>query len=476
VSELGHPVTSLAAARLRSRPAVTLLAALGVLTGGAVAAGSAWTGMAVAFAGAFLLVGFLLWRDERGPRASYFVIEAPVLLLLLTTYSISRRRDVASLTETPLDSSAQLKLILVGSALLLGGMAWLAWGESSRTFPLAFQLYSLYVVVVLVGAINSVDPALTLYRGIELAAVVVSVSAAYRVFGGAAVSRLEKLLYRLTLVLVCSVWVGVLVAPDQAVVPASTSPLPWQIQGVYPAIASNGVGTLGVLLAVWSIARLFSRESEDRARPALLLAAAVLGMATQLLAQYRTGYVALAVAAALFLALRGRKALAVLVVAAGLAVTFWGLSAATERAEPLVLRGQSVDQAADLSGRRFFWEHSLPIWRESPLVGGGLLTATRLEVLPSIGYSETATIHGTWVEALVGTGVVGTCLLALALLALWRDAVPEAVRQGGRIVPLALVSVLTVRSLTGSSFESLGLGALLILTLALSLHEARHER
>ena len=87
-------------------------------------------------------------------------------------------------------------------------------------------------------------------------------------------------------------------------------------------------------------------------------------------------------------------------------------------------------------------------------------------MLPSIGYPDTATIHGTWIEALVGTGVVGTALLAASLLVLLQRALSVAVRDG-RVIPAVLVVAMLVRSTTGSSVESLGLGALLVLVLAL---------
>jgi O-antigen ligase len=106
-----------------------------------------------------------------------------------------------------------------------------------------------------------------------------------------------------------------------------------------------------------------------------------------------------------------------------------------------------------------------------------LLTSTRLEVLPSIGLQNTATIHGTWIETLVGTGLVGTALLAAALLLLLYHGAVDALRRNGRVVPAVLAVSLIVRSFTGSSVESLGIGVLLLVVFALALApEPRRQR
>ena len=119
------------------------------------------------------------------------------------------------------------------------------------------------------------------------------------------------------------------------------------------------------------------------------------------------------------------------------------------------------------------WNAAIPYWRESPVFGRGLMTSTRLEVLPSLGLESTATIHGTWIETLVGTGLVGTVLLAASALALLYRGLLEALRRNGRVVPAVLAVSLIVRSFTGSSVESLGIGVLLLMVLALGLADDR---
>ena len=120
-----------------------------------------------------------------------------------------------------------------------------------------------------------------------------------------------------------------------------------------------------------------------------------------------------------------------------------GPSSLVGEVEPYALRGQTPEEARELSSRLDYWSAALPVWRESPLIGKGLLTGTRFEVLAPLGLTFTSGIHSTWVEALVGTGVIGLALVSLSflitfkrafVLALWSgDLVPGAAadRAGG---------------------------------------------
>jgi O-antigen ligase len=134
-------------------------------------------------------------------------------------------------------------------------------------------------------------------------------------------------------------------------------------------------------------------------------------------------------------------------------------------AEPYVLRGQTFEQAKGLNSRVSWWTAGLAAWREAPLVGKGLLTGTRFEVLPQLGRTETSSIHGTWIEALVGTGAIGCGLLALAYL----TALGRAIRSADQFAVLML-ALIGVRSLTGSSIESFSAVVLLFLVAALGPH------
>jgi O-antigen ligase len=471
----GHTAAPRFPRGLRAREAAAAAASAG-LVGWAIALGHPWAELATAAVLVFAVAARARWHAVR-LSSSFLVIELPVLLLLFLDVYYPRARTATDLASNPLDSGGMAKVAAVGLAMLVGGLAFATSTSVPRPTTAPFRLFVLYVVVVFFGVWASVDPLLTTFRGLEIASAVVVVGGAYRRYGQVAVARIEQLLYGVTVALVLSVWIGVAVARSKALVPTPASPLPWQIQGVYPMIASNGVGTLGVILALWSLARLVSTSPRERMRRPAGIALTALGIATLLAAQYRTGYAAFAAGVALLLALRGRKTLAAAIGLFAAVAMYWGLATVGTSTEPLLLRGDTPERASQLSGRISMWHAAIPFWHESPIFGRGLLTSTRLEVLPSIGLQNTATIHGTWIETLVGTGLVGTILLAAALVLFLYRGVADALRRNGRVVPAVLAVSLIVRSFTGSSVESLGIGVLLLVVFTLALApEPRRQR
>ena len=374
-----------------------------------------------------------------------------------------RVRATEDLAENPLDAAGLFRIACVGAAGLLAVVSFLIPARMPRPdggllkSPL-FRIYVLYVFTVFLGAPLSEQPVLTAYRGIELAVAMLVFAGAYRRIGTSSAARIQSVLYWFAIAMLCSVWAGVVVSPDLAVREVSagfenvTTPIPWQIEGVFPTISSNLVGALAALVMFWSIGRVIGEKGSFS--PRLGRAIAVFGFVTLIAAQYRTGYVAVLLAAFVAVVVLRKKVVATFVVALAVAALVTGV-ASVAPAEEFVLKGQDVEttSATTLTGRLEWWERALPVWRESPVIGKGLLTATRFEVLSSLGVEEGSTIHSTWVEALLGTGVVGVVLLLLCLAGAWVQAIRQALRDARHMVPALVLGVITVRSLTGSSFE-----------------------
>jgi O-antigen ligase len=457
-----------------------LLLPLGLLVwwiGRAVGLGGTQQAIALVVAGVVLVivVGGVLIARRVGHGA--LALELPVVLLLLSTL-VFRQRSAVDLAGDPLDAAAQFRVAAVGLAALLGIFA-LVWGQGAglkRVTTLPFRLYALYVLVVFAGAPGSVDPPLTAYRGAELVAGLIVLAGARRKLGEQAVPRIEATLYWFCVVMLVAAWANVVLYPDDAIIRLANPAIPieWQIQSVYPSIAPNGVGLLGVIVAAWSPARIRQGVGQAGLRWPVAYLLAGVGTFTLIAAQYRTGYVALPAALAIYVLVRGKKVLATILVGTAVSVAIWAPTA-TKEAQPYLLRGQDVEQIGDLSRRTEYWRHALPIWEQSPLIGRGLLTASRFEVLAPLGLQYTAGIHGTWPEALVGTGVIGTALLALVFLITVGRAIREA-RGAGRVAPLLLLTVLAVRSVTGPTFESFHYTALIFLWLTLSMEDIRGRR
>ncbi|SRR6266545_1972709 len=429
---------------------VSLLVVIGA--GATLTVGPPWAVILLGLSAA-TLCGVLLYRLA---GSSIFGIEVPLVLLLSST-TVWRIRSSMDLADNPLDTAGTVRIGQILLATLLALLALLLpRAQTLRTpLPTPWWLYAAYILVVFLGAPLSVDAPITAYRGVELAAGFLLLLAARRVASDG-LARVEATLYWATVVGLAAVWAGVVLFPKLAVghLINAPVPIPWQIQGVYPVVSSNSVGTSGVLLFFWTIGRAPHRWPGRRWRPATL---STLGVASLLAAQYRTGYVIFAVGIVVLLAVRRRWILLILL-AALLCFLLAYKPGIVADAAPYALRGATVEQAKGLNSRISWWSAALPAWQESPLLGKGLLTGTRFEVLPRLGLVDVSSIHGTWVEALVGTGIVGCGLLALAyLLALWRSI------SSADHVALLVLMVILVRSMTGSSIESFGAVGLLFL-------------
>jgi hypothetical protein len=476
------PGASLSSGRVVGRvryPTVLWTAALTTAGAIAVGTGGVWGTLAVGVAAIGLATALAATVVARRGLQGVLFVEVPVLLLLVSNL-VWRVRTTDQIASDPLDAAGLVRVGFMGLAGLLALMALVrpsgveAATASTRT-SLPFRLYVAYMLVVFAGAPLSVQPLLTAYRGVELATAALVLVAACHSLGQEAIPRIGATLYWFLVALVGSVWAGAALLPGKAFEPLlnQASPVPWNLTGVYPSIAPNGVGTLGMTLTIWSLARASTGGRDQALRPAILYLLAGIGLVTLLASQYRTGYGALAVGLAVLLALRNRWLLLMLLVLGAAASLIFVTPATVRKAEPYLLRGQSVQEARTLTSRVQWWEASIPVWRKSPLIGRGLLTGTRFEVLARLGLRDTGGIHSTWVEVLVGTGLIGLGLfLAALLVSLWR-ALALALGRHWVIVPLLLLLVLTVRSLTGNTFESFqGLETVLFLWLALSLGDA----
>jgi O-antigen ligase len=380
-----------------------------------------------------------------GPRVA--------ILSLLTSTLVWRVRDAQALASTPFDPAV---LIRGGWEMLALGVATLTYLQSRRAggVPLGWpmRLMIAYCLAAVPGIVLSAAPLLTFLRVVEISVFVAVPVLLWEARGRRAAVAMRDSVVMWLWILAIAAWVNGFIVTGALL--QADSPIPWQLSSVWPVIAANSVGTIGAALGAISFARLLSHPTRKARRLALLGLA--FGVVTLVAAQYRTGYVALTAAVLVSLLVsrgRTRWALLALAIAAVFALTSRELVGQFGVA---VLRGESWQEASDLSGRFVFWSAGLPVWQESPLFGQGLLTATRFEVLENLGQDLTSTIHGTWIEALVGTGLVGAGLLFAAFVAALKSAWLVALR--GFVEPLALMVTLGVRSLTGSTIEIAGFG------------------
>jgi O-antigen ligase len=451
------------------------VALLATVAGVAVSSGGPGLAIAGGIAGGAVLAAVLL-HIKIPSRPGILIVEVPTVLLALSSL-VFRLRDTNSIASNPLDTAGLVRLAFIGMAAMLCLMALLQInvGSGLRSLRTArpLWLYLGYICAATVGITQSVFPLLTTFRVMNLALAFLVVLTAYLALGAQGLERFEKTIFWFMVLHMATVWLGVVVFPVEALRPAS--PFPFRIEGVMPAMASDRLGEYGAIIFFWCFAARNGVVS-DRVVSSRRLALGLegFGLLCLLAAQYRTGYIAVALGVLIVVALRGRVVLAGAVALLGYIVVRFG-DTLFQPFMAFLLRGQSIELASKLSGRTNLWSAAVDVWRESPIVGGGLETASRFQVLDSLDRGFTGSVHSTWIEALVGTGIVGIVLAgATMLLVLYRSYLLAS--RGGRWMPILVVSVLAVRSVTGSSIETFGVEAMLFLAIVMAVRDPQPFR
>ena len=428
---------------------------LGVVVGLAPSRWDVLLGLAALVVAATAVGAF--WRDPVPRRPARMRLSGPQVLALTSMYLVLastlvfRQRSADELAENPLDLAGQFRVTALVAAFSMACLAMMLRRLSTRGLPTAGRWYLGYVAVVPLALAEAVSVSLVLFRWVELLAFVTVWLALSMSFPGSVEVPLRHFGIFVGAVLT-TVGLGVLLSPDQALATVD-SVIPFQVTGSQPQLAANDVGTLGAVVFAYGIGRA-------RMSPGLMAVGATIVLA----AQYRTGYVAVLAMVTVVLLVRRRGGARVALVA--LAVLLPVLIQ-TSTVSDLWVRGDSASLTT-LTGRTVWWGEAIEVASRSRVVGIGLSSGVRFEVLEAQFNGFTSTIHSTWVEAYVGTGLIGVTLLALALVSALGAAWSRASR-GAEPLPLVLLTLLTVKSVTGSTIE---IGGLLLMMFLLALTEA----
>jgi O-antigen ligase len=117
------------------------------------------------------------------------------------------------------------------------------------------------------------------------------------------------------------------------------------------------------------------------------------------------------------LALTHRFRLLTLVGLAGTALI--ALTSAEMFLREAFLRGQSPGMFYSLSGRVNWWIPAWELFLEHLPLGLGGYAAGRFGVLSYLGATETSSLHNTWLEILVGVGVIGFVPFLATFIGTW---------------------------------------------------------
>jgi O-antigen ligase len=373
------------------------------------------------------------------------------LLAASSVWNISR--DVRfSVDEAGADNYVRLAFLSLGLLVILIIGARYRFAFLSELWSGALGIFLLFAVWGLASTLWSVSPAGTLIKASEygtmlavfaLAASLINLTIKDPMNRSLALKRVFDFNWFLVLLLIASVYLGMLVWPDYAIIQGGYREgiLGFYIQGALPAIAANSVGHIGAVVGVVALVRILL---VPRSR-ALYVPIFVISLLTVVLTQSRSPILAFSLAAVAVLVASRR--FVILAVSGALFGATVLLTQYGELAYNFMRRNQTDESLASLTGRVDYWQASLDAVRESPLGGYGANVGGRYVLESSLG-DEVSTVHSSWVEVLLDTGVVGLILFSVGLGVTWfwlfRLRSSAMGNPISRLLWLESVSVLTV--------------------------------
>lgn len=339
--------------------------------------------------------------------------------------------------------------------------------------PSILNFYLLYVVACFGSVAYAPDWQESLWKSIELVvvfmfAVVVRADLRRGLFQVDDVVALYTLLLFVAVLFALVAWLTFPnYAVDQWTFEESES-LSKSLGGVVPRVNPNSLGQFSAMLLFAGIASWVFRGRLSKENIALI----AVGGTALILAHARTSSVAVIVLTVALLVISKRGASKLMlggIVAAGI------LSIAV--VVEFFLRGQDVDMLMSMSGRTEMWTIAWPVIQENPWFGIGIGGHKKLDI--SLGM-EFSSLDSTYVEAMVGVGLIGTSFLvmfvlvavlrtsALAMRSLRSKAAPHSFC----LIAGGFVFLMFVRSLVGPSFQLLHWNLVMLLTLVVAMLES----
>lgn len=337
-------------------------------------------------------------------------------VVLFLSSLVFRSRDTNRILDAPLDGWAAYRIALVMvialAAIYRLGASPRDWSRALFRGPVGWM--TAFALVSLVSTLWSVYPEWTCYKSLEylvdlaLLALILTEARAMGDF-----HTLFDCTWLIVILSIVAVWVGVAIAPAQALV-RGVGALGIQIRGLIPAVDANGVGDLGAVAALISYRRLLTAGNPHRALHGIVLA---VGLGTVVLAQSRSPLIGL-LAGMVLVHVLSRRAAWLAAFAGGTAVLLL-YTRLGEIVWSYFLRGQTPELFASLSGRTSWWSAAWPAFLESPVAGYGGYAGARFVVLNHLGTNELSSIHNGFFEVLLGTGLLGFVPFLAAIVTIW---------------------------------------------------------
>ena len=361
-----------------------------------------------------------------------------------------------------LDTTRIARVVLYITIAGLALMSFLLRKKRAAPINTAVILMLVYGIAAMATAIYSVFPALTLWKGFEVVThVLVAAVLATRIARTEDANRIFGLIWFILTLDIASLLWGALLFPDEAFRPfldntghvASDDTFGNGLRGVFPKMHLNSVTQIGSILSVVAVSYLAALPPRDKRLPAMILL--IGSLIVMLFGHSRTSIFAFTLALLVIALYVNKRSLRLAVT--GSAVTLGVLTVVSGVIATYVLRGQTSEQFASLTGRLPFWSAILDNIMDSPLIGKGYYATTRvLYGLPGV--------DNTYLNVLLGGGILLLAIfIAPIIMIAWHiyksrpTHVPAGRSDAYRMLWMqtaGLFIILLARSASGPSFDA----------------------
>jgi O-antigen ligase len=408
-----------------------------------------------------------------------------VLILFLSSFvegffpEIVASRDWEMVQRSPADPANLTRIGFIGLAAFMSFIAYLRRNRLTVYFHGPLRWMFLYATVAVISAGYASLPLVSAGKAAEVIADVACFLVLASVLSADDFLHSWNMLWSVVSLLLVSVWVSALLFPSIGFV-VEFGPLFPLLQGAYPMVTPNTLGQFGASLAIVALCRFLGTSSRLHSQRRMLWGGiCLLGLATLAASQARTSMVALALAVPACLYLYRRLRLVTLLGWAAIALTIGAFGNALMNASGMseilsqyVRRGQSPELIYSLSGRLDYWQFAWDLFSASPLLGHGFYTAHRIDLNAISGRFRISTVDNTYLEVLLGIGLIGLFPLVMAIVVLVRRIIrvlkllPAGGHfRGAQIEMIGFLIIALVRSLTGPTFQVHGANLVLLLVI-----------
>jgi hypothetical protein len=384
------------------------------------------------------------------PQAATLVVVAVASTQLGTTEGV----DLARLQSGLPDPTRTLRVLIYTGMFMLSAFVLIndpkRWTLSGR----GVQWALFYAFFATISALYSVYPLISAWKGFEVVTLtMVAFVISKQLQDEEGVRWLLDVASLIALYMVLTVMVAIVLYPHEALkqIDELTGVGYIGSRGLVPVINSSTQGAYAAILAISAIIPLLNRNKVLRRDKSYvgLIVLACLGIALLLLARSRTQIFAFCFALMGVLFFGRHRLLAAITALMGAIVAL-----TSDTVLNFIFRGQTAEQFTSFTGRTTVWNEVMEIVYQSPIIGHGFYAAQR-QIYGS------GSVDNTYLEALVGLGLVGLVLLVIpviitgiSLLKLRLKIVAKSPRQMLWLYAMAFFVFLVVRSIASPTFAS----------------------